>query len=87
MVVNIQVDVFWVVILCSVAVGYQRFGGPYCLHLVGYRRFGGLAAFNFRVMMEAAGSSETLVSYHRITRRHKSEDLVLNLIMVCMCTL
>jgi hypothetical protein len=31
-VVRIQVEVFGVVTLCSVAVGYQRFGGPCCLH-------------------------------------------------------
>jgi hypothetical protein len=31
-VVKIQFDVLWVM-LCSVAVGYQRFGGPCCLHL------------------------------------------------------
>jgi hypothetical protein len=47
----IQVEVFWVVTPCSVVVGYQRFGGPCCLHLhwvvtscsvvVGYQRFGG----------------------------------------------
>jgi hypothetical protein len=34
-VVRIQVDVFWVVTPCSVAVGYQRFRGPSCLHLQG----------------------------------------------------
>jgi hypothetical protein len=28
MVVKIQVEVFWVVTLCSVLVGYQHFGGP-----------------------------------------------------------
>jgi len=27
--VKIQVEVLWVVMLCSVVVGYQRFGGPY----------------------------------------------------------
>jgi len=27
-----QVKVFWVAIQSSVAVGYQRFGGPWCLH-------------------------------------------------------
>jgi hypothetical protein len=32
--VKIQSDVFWVVTLCGVAVGYKRFGGPSCLHLV-----------------------------------------------------
>jgi len=26
--VKIQVEVFWVVMLCSVVVGYQRFTGP-----------------------------------------------------------
>jgi len=26
-------EVFWVVSPCSVVVGYQRFRGPYCLHL------------------------------------------------------
>jgi len=29
----IQVEVFWVVTPCSVVAGYQRFGGPCCLHL------------------------------------------------------
>jgi hypothetical protein len=33
--VMFQVDVFWVMTLCSVVVGYQRFGGPCCLHLQG----------------------------------------------------
>jgi hypothetical protein len=33
--VNIQVEVFRVVKPCSVVVGYQRFGGPCCLHLQG----------------------------------------------------
>jgi hypothetical protein len=32
-VVMFQVEVFWVVIPCSVMVGYQRFRGPCCLHL------------------------------------------------------
>jgi len=33
MVVKVQVKVFSVVILCSVAVGYRCFGGLCCLHL------------------------------------------------------
>jgi hypothetical protein len=35
MAVKIQVEVFWVVTPCNVAVGYQRFEGPCCLHLQG----------------------------------------------------
>jgi hypothetical protein len=31
--VKIKVEVFGVVKPCSVVAGYQRFGGPYCLHL------------------------------------------------------
>jgi len=31
--VRIYVHVFWVVMQCIVVVGYQRFGGPCCLHL------------------------------------------------------
>jgi hypothetical protein len=33
--VMFQVEVFWVVTLCSYMVGYQRFGGPCCFHLQG----------------------------------------------------
>jgi hypothetical protein len=30
-----QVEVFWVVTLCNIVVGYQRVRGPCCLHLQG----------------------------------------------------
>jgi len=30
-----QVKVFWVVMTCSVMIGYQSFRGPCCLHLQG----------------------------------------------------
>jgi len=29
---SFKVEVFWVVMSCSVVIGYRRFGGPYCLH-------------------------------------------------------
>jgi len=32
-VVKIQVEVFWVVMPCSVVAGHQQFGGTCCLHL------------------------------------------------------
>jgi hypothetical protein len=54
--VKIQVEVFWVVTPCSVVVGYQCFRGPCCLHL------------HFTIKMEAARSSETMVSYHNTTQ-------------------
>jgi hypothetical protein len=48
---KIQIELFWVVTPCGNVIGYQRFGGPCCLHLhwvvtpcsvvVGYQRFGG----------------------------------------------
>jgi hypothetical protein len=54
------------VTLCSIAVGYRRFGGPCCLHLQG------------KVKMEAARSSETVISYLHATRHHNPEDHGLN---------
>jgi hypothetical protein len=48
----LQVKVFWVMTSFRVVVGYQRFGSQYCLCLQG------------EVNMEAAWTSETMVSYH-----------------------
>jgi hypothetical protein len=33
------VSIFWVVTSCSVVVGYQRLGGPCCLHLQGFSKW------------------------------------------------
>jgi hypothetical protein len=54
-VMKIQVADFCVVTLCSDAIGYQCFRGPCCLLHQG------------ELKMEAAWSSETLISYHIIT--------------------
>jgi hypothetical protein len=35
MAVEVEVEVFCIVTQCSVVVGFQRFVGPYCIHLVG----------------------------------------------------
>jgi hypothetical protein len=65
--VVIQVEVFWVVTQCSVAVGYQRFRSSCCLHL------------HFALKMEAARTPEKFVSYHNTTRQQNPEELNLYL--------
>jgi len=69
MVVKIQAEVSGVVIPCNVVVGYQRFGGPCCICLHPTTTLHGHTtqipwSSHFTLKMEAASSSETLVSYH-----------------------
>jgi len=60
--VKIQVIVFRVVTPCGIAVRYPCFRGSCCLHL------------QSALKMEAARSSETLVSNHHTTRRNNQEN-------------
>jgi len=60
MTVKIQVKFFQVVTLCGVVLGYQCFSGICCIHL------------HFTMKMEAAWSSEMLVSYHSTTTQNST---------------
>jgi len=64
MVVIFQVEVFWVVTLCSVVVRYQRFGVPCCFHLQGEHftasqsRRPGTGSFESFIVLCSAGSGD-----------------------------
>jgi hypothetical protein len=60
-----EMTVFWVVAPCSLVEVYQRFRGLSCLHHQGDK---------WRMMMEAARISETLVNFYQTTRRYNPED-------------
>jgi hypothetical protein len=66
MALNIRVEVFRVVTPWSVDVRYRNFEGYGCLHL------------QFTLKVEAARSSETLVSHSNTIWRSNPEDLYLN---------
>jgi hypothetical protein len=57
--VMFKVEVFWVITLCSGAVGYQRFR----------------SMLHFTLKMWAARTSEMLVYNHSTSRRHNPEDI------------
>jgi hypothetical protein len=57
--VNIQGEVFYIVMQYSVVAAYQHFGG---------------AAFLFILKMEAAWTSKIMISHHNIIWCHSPED-------------
>jgi hypothetical protein len=76
-------EVFWVVMPCSAVVGHQRFRGP-CWrrrqHGPPKRWYLTTTLYSVTTQkVEAAWTSETSVSYQNTWRRHKPENLDLNL--------
>jgi hypothetical protein len=63
MVASMKMAVFWVVAPCSLVEVYRCFRGACCLHHP-------LIA----LMMEAANTSETLISFYQTTWRNNRED-------------
>jgi len=75
----IQVKVFWVAIPCSVALGYQCFSWPCCLHLQGEVNDTGSKGIDIGLEYKRVGGGGQLVSYHNTIHLHNPEDLDLNL--------
>jgi hypothetical protein len=63
---------FWVKAPCNLVEVYHRFRGPCCLHHQGDEQ--AARGLLIALMMEAAGTSETLVNFYRTTRRYNPED-------------
>jgi hypothetical protein len=59
-VVMFQVQIYWVVTLCSVVVGKQRFRGPRCLHLQGEVHFNLKIEAWWTVLQPEDGGSKVL---------------------------
>jgi hypothetical protein len=86
----VQVELFRVVMPCSVVVEYKHFGSPRYLHLharhhnpeeLELRSFvAGMPTFQRSIMSPLLSwTSETVASYHNATPRHNSEELELYL--------
>jgi hypothetical protein len=86
-----QVEFVWVVTPCSDVVEHQCFGGTCFLHLhhtqtwnllsqkpkYGWEIWGCASSNHVTLKMEAASTSDMLVSYRNTTRRHNTKDLYL----------
>jgi hypothetical protein len=72
--VKIQVEVFWVVTPCSVVVGYQCFGEPFCLHVQGEVTYEGdttaMAAAIFQCYLTFALPFQSRIFFVENTSRH-----------------
>jgi len=78
--VKFLVEVFRIVIPCSVVVGYESFGAPCCLYQ--HRWYPTTTLYGVTTLkMEAAWISETFVSYNT-TRRHDPENIDLNTVIL-----
>jgi hypothetical protein len=63
--VKIQVKVFWIVMLWSIAVGYQHFGRRCCLHLFRMK-------FPYQQGLDVACGTTSSMPHHSCTHHHQS---------------
>jgi len=66
---HIQVKVFWVVMPCNIAVGYQCFRGPCCLHSITTQKI--LTCIFITVKTSNLSSSPHSHSFHILTELHQ----------------